>query len=329
MVIFGKTLMMLAGLGCFLLGMQLISRNLQKLAGGATHKMLARVNNNKLAGIGIGAGAGVILESSSATTVILLSLVNAGIVNLLQATLIIMGANVGSTLTVLVFSLNYLPIGEFFAFFALIGAGLVMSAKTDKTRRIGFIIASFGLIFIGLSTMAESVNFLKDSERFAGFISSLQNPFLLVLTGALFSGIIQSGTATTGVVITLSQAGIMPVVATFYIILGSNVGTCMTAIIASLGSGINAKRTAFIHLLFNSLGVVLFLPILLIFGEPLCELIGTSLSPAVVVAYFHVTFNLITTIVLVPFVKHIVRFTVRVMPDKQRTTHSAQRTVKD
>jgi len=298
------------------LGMQLISRNLQKIAGGNVSRMLGKMSGNRLAGIGMGAGAAVILESSSATTVILLGLVNSGIVNLLQATLIIMGANVGTTFTVLLFSLGYLPVGELLAFCALIGASVVMGSKKEKNRTIGWIIAGFGLIFIGLDTMGNSVEFLKESKRLADLILSVENPFLLVLIGAFSSGIVQSSTAITGISITFAEAGLMRAGAAFYIILGSNVGTCILAILASLGANLNAKRTALIHLLFNVIGVIVFMPFLIIWGDTVCINALKKISPAALIAYFHVVFNLTTTIILFPFVKTLANLSVILLPDK-------------
>ena len=318
MVVFGRILMMFAGLGVFLIAMQLISKNLQQLTSGKLNKMLGKMTNNKLAGIGLGAGAAVLSQSSSATTVILLGLVNAGIVNLLQATFIIMGANVGSTLPVIVFSLKNLPIGEIFAFLALVGAAIVMGSKKEKSKQIGFIIASFGMIFIGLQTMAGSAEILSQSQAFVNFIGSLRSPFTLLIVGILFSALIQSSTATTGVAITLAGAGLMPIHSAFFIILGSNIGTCVTALIASIGTNLNSKRTALIQLLYNAIGVVVFMPLVMIFGNSITNASTGALSPAVVIAYFHVIFNLGTTIMLIPFVKFLVKLAIIIMPEPKQ-----------
>ncbi|MDR0752401.1 MAG: Na/Pi symporter [Christensenellaceae bacterium] len=305
MIIIGNLLLLFAGLGVFLIGMQLISYNMQNLAGNKISKMLSRISNNKIAGIGLGAGAAAILESSSATTVILLGLVNAGIVNLLQATLIIMGANIGTTFTVILLSFSYLPIGEFLAFLTLVGASIIMSCKTEKTRSVGFFISGIGLIFAGIQIMSAGISFLKDSPSFTNFIGSINNPFVLLIVGLFVSGIVQSGTAITGIAITMCEANIMPVVAAFYIILGSNIGTCATAMIASIGTQINTKRTALIHLLFNLIGVILFLPLLFMFGKRAIASLTTNYSASVLIAFFHIIFNIVTTIILMPFAKEI------------------------
>jgi|AGTN01.2.fsa_nt_gi Na+/phosphate symporter len=316
MKVFGSLLMMLAGLGTFLFGINTISENLKKTAGGNVSKMFQKLSGRRFAGIGVGAGAGVILESSSATTVILLGLVNAGIVSLAQATLIIMGSNIGTTLGVVVFSLSFLPLGEFLAFSVLVGASVVIGAKKEKTKTIGYAIAGFGLIFIGLRTMSESAGFLKDSVRFVNLLYTVNNPFLLVFAGAIFAGTVQSGTALTGILITLSQAGVMPVTSAFYVILGGNIGSCLTAIIASLGSSLNAKRTALIHLMFNVFGALIFMPILIIFGDDLGAFVIDNVTPAAGIAYFNVLFNTATTLILLPFVKSLTGLATAILPDK-------------
>jgi phosphate:Na+ symporter len=321
MVIVRNVLIMLAGLGAFLIGMHSLSQNMQSVAGEKIKKMLARISDKKLTGIGIGVGAAAILESSSATTVILLGLVNAGVVNLLQATLIIMGANVGTTFSVVIFSFNYLPMNELLASLAIVGVAIITSAKRERTKNIGWIIAGFGLIFIGLETMENGVSFLKDSLVFVNLMGKMRNPFLLVFVGILFSGIVQSSTAVTGIVITLSEAGIIPLNITFYVILGSNIGTCATAIIASLSANINAKRTALIHLLFNVIGVLIFLPLLILFGNSALNPIVNKLSPAVIIAYFHIIFNFVTTLILIPFVKRIVSLSEILLPNKPPPLH--------
>ncbi|MDR2267250.1 MAG: Na/Pi symporter [Christensenellaceae bacterium] len=310
---------MFAGLGVFLIGMQLISHNMQKLAGNKISAMLVKISDNRLAGIGIGAGAAALLESSSATTVILLGLVNAGIVTLLQATLIIMGANIGTTFTMILLSFSYLPIGEILSFVSLIGAAIIMGAKKDKTRMLGLVIGGLGLIFAGIEIMSGGVDFLKSSSVFVDIVASVSNPFMLVLVGLLASGTIQSGTAVCSVAITLCEAGIMPTVSAFYIILGSNIGTCTTALIAAIGTNANTKRTALIHLIFNVAGVIIFMPLIWILEKKFPIATQHVLSPAVIIAYFHIIFNVATTIILIPFVKKLVRISEILIKDQSST----------
>ncbi len=301
MVVFTNLLLLAGGLGVFLLGMELISHNLQAVAGEKINGMLGKLSNKKWASVGMGAGAAMLLESSSATTVILLGFVNAGLVSLVQAALIIMGANIGTTLTVVIISFNALPIGELIAMLALVGVIIIISSKKERTKSIGYAVSGVGLIFIGLHIMGDSVEFLKESANFVQFIAGLDNDFLLLLIGTAFTAIVQSSSATTGIALTLAEAGIMPLSATFAIILGSNLGTCMTAMIGAMGSGINGKRTAIIHLLFNAIGVVIYFPLVLIFGDSVANALSAYFNPSVIIAYFHVLFNVSITIFLVPF----------------------------
>ncbi|MFI3228993.1 MAG: Na/Pi symporter [Bacillota bacterium] len=307
MVVFTNLLLLAGGLGVFLLGMEIISHNLQAVAGDKINGMIGKLSNKKWASVGMGAGAAMLLESSSATTVILLGFVNAGLVSLVQAALIIMGANIGTTITVVIISFNALPIGELIGMMVLVGVIIIISSKKERTKSIGYAVSGLGLIFIGLFIMEDSVEFLKDSPNFVAFIAGLDNELLLLLIGTAFTAIVQSSSATTGIALTLAEAGIMPLSATFAIILGSNLGTCMTAILASMGSTTNGKRTAIIHLLFNAIGVVLYFPLVVIFGDRVANWLLNYFNPSVIIAYFHVFFNVSITILLVPFASKLAR----------------------
>ena len=308
--------MMFAGIGAFLTGMKLCSLNLEAVAGGRVEKLFTKLSDRKLAGVGIGVGSAAVLQSSSATTVILLGLVNSGIVSLFQATCIIMGANIGTTFTALIISLNYLPISELFAFMTFIGMMTVMAAKRSRVRTAGWILTSIGLIFIGLEIIKAGAVNLKSNEIFLNLFSGMTSPLLLLTVGVAFTAVIQSSSAVTGIVITLAQLGIMPVTATFYIIMGSNVGSCATAMLAAIGGSLNARRTAMIHLLFNAIGVILFLPFVIIFGKKTVDALNVF-SPSVIIAYFHIAFNLVTTLVLLPFVKALANLACLMVGDKQ------------
>lgn len=307
---------LLAGLGVFLLGMKLISTNMQKLAADKIKLMLGKISNKRFAGVGIGIGASFFLQSSTATTVLLMGFVNAELISLYQSALIIMGANVGTTFTVVLFSFGYLPVGEILSFSALVGVLMVMSAKNEKTALIGWVISGFGLILIGLDMMSSSVGMLKNSEAFANIMLSLDNPLLLVLVGMLISAITQSSTATTGIAITLSEAGLMPITSAFAIIMGSNVGTCVTAILAGLGANLNSRRAAVIHLLYNTAGVILFFPAIAFAGGAINKGLSEVFSPSVSIAYFHVVFNLLTTVLLIPFAKLLTDLSQKIVKDK-------------
>lgn len=309
-------LMLFAGLGAFLAGMKLISYYSEAIAGGKIEELLSKLSDNKIASIGIGVGSSAILQSSSATTVILIGLVNAGIVSLFQATCIIMGANIGTTFTAIIMSLNSLPISEVCAFLTFVGIMMVMASRKSTTRTIGWIITSIGLIFIGLDIIKASANALNESDTLTKVFTSINSPMMLLLIGAIFTAIIQSSSATTGMLIPLATLGIMPVVSTFYIIMGSNVGSCMTAIISAMGGSLNAKRTAVIHFIFNAIGVIVFLPIVIIFNAKI-ENFKAYVSPSALIAYFHVIFNLFTTIILIPFINRIVNLAVKFVPNKK------------
>lgn len=308
-------LTLFSGVGTFLLGMKLISKNLEKVAGSKIEKLLNKISGSKLVSVGVGVGSAAVLQSSSATTVILISLVNSGIITLIQATCIIMGANIGTTFTALIISFNYLPIGEIFAFLTFIGVMLVMIERGERLKSIGWIIGSCGLMFIGLDIIKLSASALSGYPSFGYLFSSINSPFILLAFGALFTAIIQSSSAFTGIVITFAHLGIMPVTGAFYLIMGGNIGSCMTALLASIGGQVNAKRTAFINLLFNVIGVVIFLPFVILFGEKIAVSLK-NLSVSVLIAYFHIAFNALTTLVLLPFTKKLTELSVLFVSDK-------------
>lgn len=308
-------LSLFSGIGVFLVGMKLIALNLQKVAGGRVERLFSKISDSKLISVGVGVGSSAILQSSSATTVILLSLVNGGIITLFQATCIIMGANVGTTVTAIIISFNYLPISEFFCFLTFVGASVIMLSKKERSVSVGYLLSSVGLMFIGLSLIKVSSQSLSEFPSFSGLFHSINSPFLLLILGALFTAVIQSSSALTGIVITFAHLGIMPLNCAFYLIMGGNVGSCATAMLASIGGEINAKRTALINVLFNLLGVIIFLPFTIIFGKKVTERLS-YLAPSTIIAYFHVVFNLITTVILLPFTKKLTELSILLVEDK-------------
>ena len=310
-------LSLFSGIGAFLVGMKLVSQKLQTLAGGKVEELFKRLGSSRLLSIGVGVGSSAVLQSSSATTVILVSLVNSGLITLLQATCIIMGANVGTTFTALFISFNYLPIGEVFAFLTFLGAFIFMSSSKEKVSAFGWIVASCGLMFIGLNLIKSSALSLAEFPSFRSIFYNVNSPFILLLLGAVFTAIIQSSSALTGIVITFAFFDVMPLTCAFYLIMGGNVGSCATALLASLGGSINAKRTALINLIFNGLGVLIFLPFLIVFGKKITSFLS-NFTPSVVIAYFHVVFNLLTTILLLPFAKKITDLSILLIEDKKQ-----------
>ena len=313
---FQSILYLFSGIGTFLVGMKLVSNNLQMVAGGRVEELFKKLGSSRLMSIGVGVGSSAVLQSSSATTVILVSLVNSGLITLLQATCIIMGANVGTTFTALIISFNYLPIGEIFAFMTFVGAFIFMAFNKEKAISIGWIVASLGLMFIGLNLIKTASLSLAEFPQFRSIFYDLNSPFILLVLGAIFTSIIQSSSALTGIVITFSYLGVMPLSCAFYLIMGGNVGSCATALLASLGGSVNAKRTALINLLFNALGVLIFLPLTIVFGKKVTQILS-HFSPSMVIAYFHIVFNLGSTLILIPFAKKLTDLSILLIDDKK------------
>lgn len=309
-------LLLAGGLGVFLVGMKLIAESMSGLNIDRVRSMFGRLSHRRLPAVGLGAGAAALLQSSSATTVILLGFVNAGVVDLVQATCIIMGANIGTTITAVLISVGTLPIGELFGVMALAGALIVMTAKAPRVKTMGWFVAGTGLLFVGLKVMSIAAGSLAEIPFFQRVLPSLRSPVLLVLAGMAFTAIIQSSTATTGIVITLASLGLMDVTATFAVIMGGNVGTCFTAMLAAVGLDRDTKRAALIHLLFNAFGVVIFLPLIVWGGEWIGSTLLQSMSPASLIAYFHVVFNLVSTVLLLPFVRQFAAFSAKLIPDE-------------
>ena len=309
---------LLAGCGVFLVGMNLMSEGLERSTGQGLKRMLARISNNRLAGVAIGAGVTGIIQSSAATTVMAIGFVNAGVMTLVQAACIVMGANIGTTVTGVLVSLQSLNIDAYVAIFAFVGV-MMTFFKNNKVKNIGNIICGFGLIFVGLKSMSGSLkNDAQLSEFFVNLFASIDFPLLLIIVGAIFTALMQSSSAATGMVIIMVGAGALPIDNSLYIILGSNIGTCITALLASIGTSPNARRTAVIHLTFNVIGTVIFTILLLLFKNEiiaLTDVIAPTLEMQI--AWFHVIFNVVTTCMLLPFVNILVKFSQLVVKDQE------------
>ncbi|MDE7107832.1 MAG: Na/Pi symporter, partial [Clostridiales bacterium] len=314
MEVFTSILTLIAGLGVLMIGMKMLSEGLERSAGKGMRKMFGKISNNRFAGIGVGAVATVLVNSSAATTVMVIGFVNAGLMTLFQATSIIMGANIGTTLTGVIIALSGFDIGVYMAILAFIGVAMMMFAKHDTAKKIGSAIAGLGLMFVGLSFMSDA---LKGSAVMSGALQDLfvavDFPLLLILIGLVCTALFQSSTAMTALVVTMAApvaggAPIIPMQSALFIILGTNIGTCVTAIIASVGASTNAKRTATIHLLFNAIGTIVFTTVIWIFKDGVVWLFGQMTSSTQMqVALFHVFFNVITTLMLVPFIKPLTK----------------------
>ncbi len=257
-------LQLLGGLGAFLIGMEMMSESMSRLAHGKLRTMLNKTANNRIAGVGIGAAATVIIQSSSATTVMVVGLVNAGIMTLFQATAIIMGANIGTTITAWIASLGSLDISAFLLVLTVVGVFMTMLGKRERVKVVGNILAGLGLIFVGLSVMSSSMDPDLHPEimnAIKNALSVVNNPFLLLLIGIVATGIVQSSSAVTSIVVVLATSGVLiggSGDGVYYVIIGSNIGTCVTALLSSIGANPNARRAAIIHLLFNCFGAIIF-----------------------------------------------------------------------
>ena len=315
---------LLAGVGVFIVGMNFMSEALEKSAGEGMKQLLGRISNNRLSGVGIGAGVTAIIQSSSATSVMVIGLVNAGVMTLMQATPIIMGANIGTTITGVLVALknDYFNMLMYLLSFAGVMMGFV---KKEKVKLAGLLCSGLGLIFVGLNVMSSEQAFGNPmiETLFQGIFSVINSPLLLILVGVIFTALIQSSSAATGVVIAMVGTGILTLDLALFIVLGANIGTCVTALLASVGANPNAKRVALIHFTFNVVGTVLFTAVVLLFRDPLINALVSMfpgddpMSLQMRVSAFHVIFNVSTTLVLLPFVSQLVKLSSRVIRDKQ------------
>ena len=333
MVIIQSLVWLLAGVGVFIVGMNFLSEALEKSAGSGMKKMLEKISNNRFSGVGIGAGVTAIVQSSSATSVMVIGLVNAGVMTLMQATPIIMGANIGTTITGVLVALknDYFNMLMYLAAFAGVMMGFF---KSEKIRLAGMLSSGLGLIFVGLDIMSSDSAFgnAEIKGMFADIFAVVDFPLLLIFIGIIFTALIQSSSAATGVVITMVGTGVLPLDLALFIILGANIGTCVTALLASIGANANSKRVALIHFTFNVIGTVLFTAIIWIFKEPAVNLLvslfpgSDPMSLQMRVSAFHVVFNVTTTLLLLPFTKLLVKYSHLVIKDKK--TDEEARTLK-
>lgn len=312
---------LLAGLGTFLLGFKLLGDNMEKLASGGLKRMFNKTAKSRLAGVGIGAAATVIVQSSSVTTVMVVGFVNAGIMTLYQATAIIMGCNIGTTITGHIASLQTVDLIEIATILTVVGVFMDMFSKNDKVKTIGFTLAGLGLVFVGLGIMGDSMSGFSESDSIKQAFQVVDNPFLLLLIGIGVTAVVQSSSAVTTIVITMAAEGLMIGSggnSVLYLILGTNIGTCVTALLSSIGAGRNAKRACMIHLLFNTFGAVIFLILLLCWPSFMDMTLGTWFTdPGRQIAMFHTFFNVICTIIFLPFVNVFVKVSGILVPEKK------------
>lgn len=309
----------LAGTGVFLVGVHLLTANIEQLATGRIKSLFGRTANSRLANVGIGAAATALIQSSGVTTVLIVGFVNVGIVNLYQAAAMIMGANIGTTITAQIAALSAFPITTYVQILSFIGIMLSMVSKSDNVKKAGMILSGLGLIFIGLALMSDAMKSNRDMIQ--GIFETVTNPFLLFLAGIVLTALVQSSSAITSVVIAMSVAGLT--IGTggnevLFIILGTNIGSCVTALMSSMTAGTNAKRTGLIHLLFNTFGSIIFFVILMLFPDFMSVTFGKWFSSsATQIAMFHTFFNIVCTIIFLPFCKGFVKISELLIKDKK------------
>ena len=264
-----SVLSLIAGVGIFLIACTMMSSNLEALGSRKLKSLFTKASKSKLLGVGVGAATTAVIQSSSATSVMVIGFVNAGIMTLTQAATVIFGANIGTTITgqlvaLGMFGSNTISTSVIFATFAGIGAFILAFAKKDRLQKLGGIIAGFGMLFVGLSMMSGAMSDFSELDSVKSFLAKFENPLLLVMIGAILTAVIQSSSVMTSMAITMVVTGLISLNQGIYITMGANIGTCVTALIAGVTSTKNAKRTALIHLIFNVSGVVVFLLIGLI-----------------------------------------------------------------
>ncbi|MDY6078612.1 MAG: Na/Pi cotransporter family protein [Eubacteriales bacterium] len=314
-------LSLLGGIGVFLYGMKLMGDSLEMVAGNEIKRMFAKISDNKIIGVGIGAVTTAVVQSSAAVTVMAIGFVNSGLMSLIQAAAIVFGANIGTTSTALIVALGVGGLADvkltvIFAALAGVGAMTIMFSKKDKIKKIGGIITGLGMIFVGLSVMTDSMTIFSESPKIVEFLAKISNPALLLLFGIAFTALIQSSSAVSGIVVTMSVAGLLSFDQGLYIILGSNIGTCITSLIASIGTNTNAKRTAVIHLMFNVIGVLIFG--LVSISGVFSKMFMPINNPAMRIALLHTFFNVVTTIILLPFMNLLVKLVSKMVPEKHK-----------
>ena len=301
------------GLALFLHGMQMMSSGLEAAAGNRMKSFLERLTANRFMGILVGALITAAVQSSSATTVMVVGFVTAGIMNLNQAVWLIMGANVGKTTTGLLIALD---VGALAPLVAFIGVAMMVFLKKPNLQHIGQLLAGLGILFIGMDMMSAAMEPLREVPAFVNMMATLSNPVLGILFGSLFTALIQSSAASIGILQTLAAAGAVQFSGAVYVLFGQNIGTCITAVMASFGTSRDAKRATCVHLLFNVIGTVIFTAVVMVF--PLTELIENTVpGPMAQIAVMHVIFNLATTLLLLPFGDYLARLATRILPDEE------------
>lgn len=344
LTIINSMLLLFGGVAAFIIGMNMMGGNLETAAGKSMRRLMSKATKNRFLGVGTGAAVTAIVTSSSATTVMIVGFVNVGLMTLTQAASIIMGANIGTTITAFITAVSTtgseFEITALFAFVAFVGVLISMISKKDKVKRIGAILQGLGLIFIGMNVMSSSMSSLMAEKIIVGE-EAVANPIaeavkamfmaigfgkdtltweiiVLFLLGALLTGLVQSSAAITAIVISLASKGLISLPMAMFIVLGTNVGTCVTALFSSLGTSVNARRTAIVHLLFNIIGSIIFIIPLAFTSGYIADFLN-SFIPNISwqIAIFHMAFNLLTTAILLPFINYLVKLACLIVPERK------------
>ncbi|MDE7168542.1 MAG: Na/Pi cotransporter family protein [Clostridia bacterium] len=327
-------LLLFGGVAAFIIGMNMMGGNLENAAGKSMRRLMTKATKNRFLGVGTGAAVTAIVTSSSATTVMIVGFVNVGLMTLTQAASVIMGANIGTTVTAFISAISTtgaeFEVTALFAFVAFVGVLMSMLCKKDKIKRIGAILQGLGLIFIGMNVMSGSMSKMLTDPEIEGSVKTLfitiggdgapnwWQIIVLFLLGAALTGLVQSSAAITAIAISLASSGLISLPMAMFIILGTNVGTCVTALFSSLGASVNAKRTAIVHLLFNVIGSIIFIIPLAFTSGYIADFLNSGIpNISWQIAIFHMVFNLLTTAILLPFIKYLVKLACFLVPEKK------------
>ena len=324
----------LGGITVFMIGMSMMGSNIEKAAGKSMRRLMGKATKNRFVGVGTGAAVTAIVNSSAATTVMIVGFVNVGLMTLTQAASVIMGANIGTTISAFIMALSSAGGASFsaaavFALVAFVGFVFTLVGKSDKFKQVGAILEGVGLIFIGLNVMSGAVGDMLDNENVEGAIEGMfiaigngketltWEIIVLFLLGVLLTALMQSSAALTAIIISLASSNLISLQMAMCIILGANVGTCLTSLISSFGASVNAKRTAAVHLLFNVAGCLIFIFPVAFAGKYIAQFLnGIIPQTQWQIAIFHMVFNLLTTALLLPFLKYLVKLACLIVPEK-------------
>ena len=317
-----SVILLLVGLGVFLLGFKFLGDSIEKLSASKLRALFNKAAGNRFAGVGIGALATAIVQSSSVTTVMVVGFVNAGVMTLMQAAAVIMGANIGTTITGWLVWLNQFNVMMYAMLLTLVGLVMTMVTKNNKVNTAGTLVASLGLVFVGLEIMSGSMAGFAENEDVKNALQAVTNPILLLLIGAGITAVVQSSSAVTSVLIVMAQSGLVVGGGgngILFVVMGTNIGTCITAVISSVGANTNAKRACLYHLLFNVIGTIIFFPFIWGFSGFYEDVLMKWFdNPTTCITFFHTAFNVICTALYLPFIKYLVKLTEIIIPDGKK-----------